>query len=304
LKKRNKKLLLFIRDSIRAWRGLATFGRRPEILVDITNRQGSVEHYYHFILGFLAPLVLHMNTGPRPATRIIRSCGPMDCHLAPFALPNLRIVPKQRWLELRDAGHLETEQLGGFDEPIHFDVEAFQRFRRIVLQRFGQFEAATSAPGPVLVINRGKSLPFYQTEHAEVQTSAGLRRSVPNMAALLAAATAQGVKTRVVELEEWKLRAQVALFAGTRILVAQHGAALVNMLWMAPGGVIVEINPVAEGLHFQHWFRRLATASGHDYVSVSQGGVHAPVDETEFCEALRTAQSLYRKKATRTEGKK
>jgi len=283
---------------------LDRFGRKraPEIVMDIVNRQGSVEHYYHFILGFLAPLVLHLSTGPRAATRIIRSCGPMDCHLAPLALPNLRIVQKQLWLEMRDTGHLQTEQLGGFDEPIHYDEEAFQRFRQIVLRRFGQSEAAPNAAGTMLVINRGKSPPYYQTEQAEVQTSAGLRRSVPNMAALVAAATAQGVKTRVVELETWTLQQQVALFAGTRTLVAQHGAALVNMLWMAPGGVIIEINPVAEGLHFQDWFRRLATACGHDYVSVSQDGVHAPVDETAFCEALRTAQNLVYRKTTKTDG--
>ena len=69
-----------------------------------------------------------------------------------------------------------------------------------------------------------------------------------------------------MELEEATLRAQVALFAATATLVAQHGAALVNMVWMAPGGLVVEILP--EMGSARRIFPMLAAAWGPRYPRV------------------------------------
>jgi capsular polysaccharide biosynthesis protein len=101
----------------------------------------------------------------------------------------------------------------------------------------------------------------------------------------------RGIDVRVVELEEATLGEQVALFAATRIVVGQHGAGLVNMLWLEPGGVIVEINPLALDHPCRDYFRHLAAACGHAHIYVRQLESHATVDEAEFLEALRTAQA-------------
>ena len=78
------------------------------------------------------------------------------------------------------------------------------------------------------------------------------------------------------ELEQVLLRDQVELFARAKVLVAQHGAALANMIWMKPGGRIVEIMPEV-GKFYAH-FKQLALTCGHEYAMVKQENRHASID--------------------------
>ena len=100
---------------------------------------------------------------------------------------------------------------------------------------------------------------------------------------------AQFGPTRLQTLEHASFRTQVKLFAGTRVLVAQHGAALTNMLWMPTGGVIVEIVPRGMIEPFGAYFRDLAALCGHRYAMVPQEGIHAPVDPADLLQALADA---------------
>jgi hypothetical protein len=243
-------------------------------LLAVMNRRGSVEHYYHFILGFVAPLLLREDAARPGRVWLVPSCGPLDEKLAELQLDDLSVVPKATWQELKTQGELPLDRIFGFDHPAHYDAAAFAALRTAVLRRLS---VAEPAPDPgVLIVDRGKSPDFYQSADAQNKLSANLRRSVPNMPAVLARFLKGGVRATMVELETASLREQVALFAGTRVVVAQHGAALVNMLWMRPGGLIVEILP--EVGEFSDFFSALAARCGHGYVAVPQAERHAPVD--------------------------
>ncbi len=262
-------------------------------LLDVQNRFSSVEHFYHFCLGFLAPLLLHMQDQPdavdqvHGVTRIIRSCGPMDAHIA--ALPRLEIVAKQHWRKLRQEKAFSVDCINGFDDPAHYDALAFAAVRHILWQRLGVLSHPRDATAPILLIDRGKSPDFYQSEASEVKTSANMRRTVPNMREVKEALASRGFAARLVELETASLQEQVTLFAATRIVVAQHGAALANMLWMAPGAAIIEINPMDPSSKFYDHFRHLASHCGHAYACTRQAGVHEPVDAAEIVAAVDAA---------------
>jgi hypothetical protein len=253
-------------------------------VLDISNRFSSTEHYYHFMLGFLTPLVL----GPvlqNPATvYTIRSCGPMDVHIHALALPNIEIIEKTRWRDLLKSVGKSVERIYGFDDPAFYDPAAFARLRAIMLDRL-RVDASAQEDG-VLFIARGESPAFYQSEESDVKTSANLRRTVPNLPDIVCGLGARGVVSKIAELETMPLREQVALFASARILVAQHGAALANMLWMPPGCAIIEINPIPAGARFRDYFRDLATACGHRYAVIEQVSPHAPVEAAEITAAL------------------
>lgn len=259
-------------------------GSATERPLEVLNRDGSVEHYFHFVLGFMAPLLLR-EAGEAGVIRLVRSCGPMDVHLEALRLPDVRVLPKPAFQALIEASPAPVERLHGLDAPEFFDAAKLRRLRQIVLRRFDVEEAA---PGPaLLMINRGKSPDFYQSAEAEKKKSAGLRRSVPNMAELHAAVLAAGFTARLMELENATLHDQVRLFARTRTLVAQHGAALVNMLWMPAGGSVVEINPMLEGTKYVHYFRDLAAACGLGYACVRQSKPHAAVEVGPLLEEVR-----------------
>ena len=99
----------------------------------------------------------------------------------------------------------------------------------------------------------------------------------------------------MVELETSTFQDQVALFARTRLLVAQHGAALANMLWMAPGAAILEINSEPPGGKFHSYFRLLAEACGHRYASVAQRHPFAPVSANTVRDAVRALRDAKRR---------
>ncbi len=265
----------------------ASIAAAGNVLLELHNRHGSVEHYYHFVLGFLVPLILRPQPLPG-ASVVVRSCGPMDAHLVALALPWLTVIPRQAWREQQLAGDVQVDRAWGFDDQDYYDSASFQRARSVVWQRTG-----VSNPPPdrtVLLVKRGRCPDYYQSEAVEIKTSANLRRTVPNMAELAARLAQDGWPVRAVELENAPLGDQVALFARTRILVAQHGAALVNMMWMAPGAAIIEINPLSPSEKFHPCFRLLAQACGHRYAAVAQAGPHAPVSAAAVIAAFYSLQ--------------
>ena len=257
----------------------------PPILLEVRNSNGSVEHYYHFLLGFLAPILLQP-TAELSDAQLIRSCGPMDDHVRALNLPQLTIVPKDEMISLRTEQARPVRVLRGMDSPGDFDGPALLRFRALVLERLAIEEEAD--PRRLLMIGRGRSPDFYQSTASEVKSSADLRRSIPNMAEIKARIEAAGQPVAYTELETATFASQVAMFAGANTVIAQHGAALVNILWMKPGGTVVEINPKLGGTgEFAPAFEKLSACCGHRHVSLPQKSPHAPVDPALVLDALR-----------------
>ena len=69
-------------------------------------------------------------------------------------------------------------------------------------------------------------------------------------------------------------------------LVGQHGAGLTNMIWMKPGGTIIEIlSPQPD--YVMGIYANLAKACGHTHLVVHQEHDHAPIDGDELLAAIR-----------------
>jgi capsular polysaccharide biosynthesis protein len=144
----------------------------------------------------------------------------------------------------------------------------------------------------VTLINRAPSLPFYLTE-AESRSSGADRRSIPNIADL-AEALGGMVNLQLFEGEHLQAAEQVRAMSETTVLIGQHGAGLANMVWMAPGGVVVEILPKILGRNVRTLFRGLARSCGHTYVAVAQENGHAPVDIARVVRAVMRTKAAKR----------
>jgi capsular polysaccharide biosynthesis protein len=68
---------------------------------------------------------------------------------------------------------------------------------------------------------------------------------------------------RVVHFEEHPFDEQVRIAAGARFLVSNHGAGLTNMMFMRPGGRVLELRRRDE--RERNWFFNLASAAGLGY---------------------------------------
>jgi hypothetical protein len=103
-----------------------------------------------------------------------------------------------------------------------------------------------------------------------VTNAGGARRVVANHAAVLTkieAACGTEASVASVCMEELDIFAQYRVFRGARVVVAQHGAALSNIVFCRPGALVVEITPE---LGNNAWHKNLADFCDVNYVGVPQ----------------------------------
>lgn len=237
---------------------------------------GSVQQYYHFLLGYLAPIFEW--TAKNPGREIgVRDCGPMNRW---FDL--LRPETDVEIMTVGDvlhvlAGNLQPNQvLRGMDYPDSFskrDISAFaDRTRAIASQRYQQPQRDSPS---IVVSDRTSSDEFFATPAAEWPESGSQKRSVPNLGET--ARSWQRSDLRVLDGATTDMLEQILLHSSAQVLVGQHGAGLTNMIWMQPGAHVVEILPPmptdAGGI-----FAHLADALGLRYTVIAQDSLHAPID--------------------------
>ncbi len=223
--------------------------------LDIQSRQGSVEHYFHFLLGFCVPLVNFHLAKPdvnRPAW-LVRECGPMTRILRELPI-KLEIVSKT------DHAKWPTTTPGikllGYDSPAYYSRREFLRF--------GDYIAGLTPPtltakhrGSILLVEREQPDPYYASAKAENKWSGKGRRSIRNHREIMAWLNRFCNPPQNVQLANRGLREQCSLFRAADLVIAQHGAALANMIFMRKGSHVVEIG-CGDGK--SHLFKELAAA--------------------------------------------
>ena len=274
--------------------------------VTIRHDVGSPEHYHHFLLGFLVPLVYHLSTDwkrERFDRLLVRSCGPLDRLLQELGESRIEIVEKNRHHDMTaDSGQHRTRSadtpsaddpkkfviIHGCDHPAAYDGAKF----RVVRNRFLSMEPIRSAVralderwprdvGPrILLIERGPSLAYYLSSDAERKKSGAERRSIANHEDLYRALQLDFPACLNVRTETLTLAEQIALFSLADIIIAQHGAALANLIWARPTATVVEIFPTTARLEqrARHLFSFLACCIGLRYFKVAQQDKHSDVD--------------------------
>jgi hypothetical protein len=263
--------------------------RRPKkarVLLIPDQWSGSVQEYYHFILGYLAPVMLWIDRNPgKPLA--MRDCGPMNPWLDLLLhSSDLQIMTPGDMLRLFSGKYHQAAVLVGMDDPKTFNSKDLARFRQLV------FNAVNPAPATedlaITVVDRITSGTFNLTPAAEVPASGAEVRSTPNLSSVMS-----GYRTvrslRIIDAAEISVNEQLTIFSQTSILVAQHGAGLTNMIWMPRGGRIVEILPPLPD-YVSPIFANLAAACGHTHQVVRQESEHAPVDASLLLQAVTLAE--------------
>jgi len=279
--------------------------------VQIEHRYGSFEHFYHFLVGFLVPLVkfLYVDGGANQWDEVlVRSCGPMDQILDELRSPILRALPRAEHKAL--ASQFPDDRrviLRGLDFPDDYDAAAFRAVsaavKALLADRVADeaerrdFFRGSSWPY-VLLVERMPAPPFYGSDESEMKTAGAERRSIGNHRALESWLAREFGSCLNVTLEDATLARQVALFSAADVIVAQHGAALGNLIWARPGTYVVEICPrrgsgdeateaVANWVESGNPMGRLALCMDQRYARVGQSGLHGDADLRELETIIR-----------------
>ena len=199
--------------------------------------------------------------------------------------PNMRerLIQKSVARELMRHEFGQVRFLRGYDSPSHYNNDALSTFRDIVRARLAGKLAQCRRhvqPAEVLLIERKQPPGFYK----QVGRRAGSeRRSIPNINDLHKR-LAERHDVTLLDLENRNLAEQVTLFGEARVVVAQHGAALTNMVWMQPGTLIVEVSPAAKMplAYPKEYFKRLADCLNIRHRYVYQDDKHASLTDDQM----------------------
>ena len=262
------------------------FTRNRTVLIP-NQWNGSVQQYYHFLLGYLAPIFQW--TTHHPGVPIaVRDCGPMNRWfdlLNPQT--NVEIMHVGDVLHVL-AGNLQTNKvLTGMDFPDRFSRRKINEFASYTRALAHQRREVPRATYQVIVSDRASHDEFFASPAAEWPESGSQKRSVPNLSDLVESwgrsdvLLMDGATTDIYE--------QIMRHSQATVLVGQHGAGLTNMIWMAPGSHVIEILPPmpddAQGI-----FRALARALGLRHTLIPQESVHSPIDGDILARAITSIE--------------
>lgn len=267
-------------------------GEKDLELLDFQIHWGSVEHYFHFVFGLVIPLLsflLEAKNKGKEKLYLVRSCGPMDRLLEELGLSELLIIPRKVHSKLVSENRYPTKRITGKDYKGgegNYRSEDFASIRQYLCDRLQPKEKVIGEP---ILIDRGAPPPFYSSKDCELKTSARQRRSIPNIEQLRSDVQTLCGNCFLYYLENLSLQEQATVFGSAPLVIAQHGAALANILWMSRGAGVIEILPRGLPHTRSTLFSELSGAFGLHYWLVPQEGDHAPVDSSVFQSVLEIA---------------
>lgn len=259
--------------------------KNSRVLLVPNQWNGSVQEYYHFLLGYFAPLAMWLERHPKKLVSV-RDCGPMNDWFNQLpSRANIEILSPGDMLHLFAGRQRTSRVLHGWDDPRSFNTQLLTRFRTLLVKE--SHRAPLTDHPFVTVIDRLSSGVFNSTPEAEVPASGRAVRSTPNLSSAAQSLLQMypEIQFRITDAAVLSPREQIDLFAQTTILIGQHGAGLTNMIWMQPGGTVIEIQPPRPA-HDPPFFQALATACQHDYLVIPQDHDHGQVDEVALGSSL------------------
>ena len=300
-------------------------------------REGSVTHYYHFFFGALVPLIEYHLANPSKVLRILTDVGPFKLILCELPLtiselhgPNLTLQghfhDDKSLHQVRQMGQISLKAYDCFNNdffgsPHHFPRPPHETIRAInnFFHESVPFYIRDLPTYDVLLIQRAKDVYYKSGGCADrghiFQTSGSERRSITNHEDLIAAIRAEcseaGQTFCNISLESTSIYYQYHMFSNANVVIAQHGAALSNIFFMARNGssgvamstassrtdnqspvqapTVIEISP-PWSRQFEH-FKNLATYCEVNYSSVTQQQDHSEVNVSDVVELVRGSLS-------------
>jgi len=279
------------------WRNKRT-AYRERVLVVSNHWDGSVQVFYHFLLGYFAPLTIWLReSGSKKIA--VRDCGPMNPWFD-LLEPEISVQIVKPGVALhtlagnRSRHHIVT----GLDYPRKHNRHRLSAATKAMRSFLPMFETNST---PILIIDRATTDDFHSSSMSETEMSGARRRSTPNLRDVCeeilipSSYVFADMATLAPEL-------QVALAQQSKVLVAQHGAGLTHMIWMPKGSTVIEIHPPLPDEAIDV-FRLLAKALGHKYIRISQSHVHANIVSSDLIEVFNSLDAKYLSSTNLTRGK-
>ena len=295
-------------------------------------REGSVTHYYHFFFGALVPLIEYHLDNPTKVLRILTDVGPFKHILCELPLtiseirgPNLArkgyYHDDKSLNQYKERGQISLKGYDCFNNEF-FAISHFPKPPRQLVESINSF-FNNSVPFyiqnlpvyDVILIERACDVYYQRGGCADrdtiYQTSGSERRSITNHMDLVDSIQTEcnraGLTFCNISLERTSVYYQYHMFSNAKIVIAQHGAALANVFFMAFGNglkenededksckvdssshctrAVIEISP-PWSRQFEH-FKNLSSYFEVSHFSVLQEQDHSAVNIPEVIQHIK-----------------
>ncbi len=253
---------------------------------------GSLEHPYHFWLGYFIPICDWLVSNPESESNTVVECGPMTPwleHLSSFRALNI-VKPRTalNWY-LRGPQYMESNIFENLDDPRNFSrSEGLAKIQLLTRVFFPESESKTEGM-EIGILQRNGSLPFYNSAESEAKGSGAERRSIPNVSELVGLLRTEG-RTSIIDTSEVSPIDAVSIYRNLKVLVGQYGAGLTNMVWVPKGALVIELRAPGSlfGDPWDDCYRLLAQSLGHRFkVLEAQQDWHSQIDPESVAEEIR-----------------
>jgi hypothetical protein len=243
---------------------------------------GSVQHFAPFIIEYFVDISLWC--ADHPGTPIVvRDCGPCSPWFDLLRSTNdVTVVPPDELIELTRVfpeNVVVAEGLRQFARKR--DGDKLVRFRNMFLSK-----TSGSTSLRVMAV-RSREPSFYTSPESEVANSGSSRRRIGNEH-MIASMLQRWWSFRVVEFFDVTPKDALETMSSCSTFVAQRGAALMNLLFMPPGGAVVEVYPkgMLQSQKNIDLYHRACTHLGLKYVRIQQRSNFADVSRWRIVFAL------------------
>ena len=244
-----------------------------DLHLTIQNFKGLQSRYYHFMWGYFMPLIYwYHNEYDGDCNVHIKSCLTLDRHIKDLELRNVEIINNHD--KIRN-NYTKQITIQGYDFPANFANNA----ARILKVRDFLYERAS-----IKTIDKHKHprvLMIERREPTQLETL-NKRRSIPNFNELVQ--NIQYLNPTVISLENASLHDQIKLFYEHDIIVAQHGAALSNIVFCRKHTQIIEITSFPHARMFSSISK--SNVLDFRYERIEQEHDHSAIDVDQVTETI------------------
>jgi len=231
------------------------------------NRWGSVTHYYHFLLGFFLPFVCEEMNQSIDCEFLFPHSKSMNRHLL---FLNEIGFSAQIHEEGSHQSELEQRTYIGWDHESLYEYAQIEKVVDFLRSKLKLAKIEEKTNRRIVIVDRSVT----NREEGDFDTYGIDRRATPNLFKL-GERLGDNWEISYVCLEDASLLDQIELFGRADIVVAQHGAALANLVWCQPKTRVFEIS---DSQVRSPAFEQLSKRMKLIYTKVQQSTSHAEID--------------------------
>lgn len=235
----------------------------------IARKNGQYYRYHHFLFGYYLPFLLNTNPSFND-NYLFYDCEKLNSILLDTPHYNVTILANQTDIQNK----YEILSFLGFDGP--YNPGLTQSKIELINEKINNLYNITydsNQEDYILLIDRGR-LDHSNNKKYKKQTPSE-RRSIMNTKDTYMSLN-KIYPTKIVQLDDLSLLEQIILFRNARIVIAQHGAALSNIIFCNPYTKIIEIinNRISSNRLQGVWFDKLYKIYNRSHIKYNTKNSH------------------------------